>query len=58
MTFAVTAERTLTRDSSGDSGTEVMMRLGLKNLGEFQTSGINLGSSGSGDDEEADTTNP
>ena len=44
VTFLVTGQRTLTRDSSGDSGTEIMMRLGLKNLGEFQTSGFSVGS--------------
>lgn len=36
--LSVAAERSLTRDSSGDSGTEIMMRLGLKNIGSFQTS--------------------
>lgn len=40
--FSATARRNLTHDSSGDSGTEVMFRVGLKNIGEFQTSGINL----------------
>lgn len=44
VTFLVTGQRTLTRDSSGDSGTEIMMRVGLKNLGEFQTSGFSVGS--------------
>ncbi len=43
MTFALTTERTLTTSSSGDSGTQIMARIGLKNLGEFQTSGIKLG---------------
>ncbi len=52
LTFGVTAERNLTQDSSGDSGTEIMMRLGLKNLGEFQTSGINLGRSDDSNDSE------
>lgn len=36
LSFSATAERNLTTDSSGDSGTEVMVRLGLKGLGEFQ----------------------
>lgn len=49
MTFSLMAERNLTDDSSGDSGTEVMMRIGLKNLGAFQTSGINIGGSESSD---------
>ena len=44
VNFLVTGQRTLTNDSSGDSGTEIMMRLGLKNLGEFETSGFTLGS--------------
>ncbi len=43
VNFLVTGQRTLTRDSTGDSGTKIMMRLGLKNLGEFQTSGFTLG---------------
>ena len=42
VNFSATATRTLTRDSSGDSGTEIMFRIGLKNLGEFQTSGLSL----------------
>lgn len=45
LTLSVTGQRTLTQDSSGDSGTEFMIRLGLKNLGEFQTSGVKLGES-------------
>ena len=44
VNFLVSARRNLTRDSSGDSGTEVMLRLGLKNLGEFETSGFSIGS--------------
>lgn len=52
LTFGLTTERTLTNDSSGDSGTEIMLRIGLKNLGEFQTSGIELGGGSSDDDEE------
>jgi len=39
VTFLVGGERQLTNDSTGDSGTEIMMRIGLKNLGEFATSG-------------------
>ena len=35
-------QRNLTDDSSGISSTVVVFRLGLKNLGEFSTSGINL----------------
>lgn len=54
MTFGLTAQRTLTSDSSGDSGTEIMLRVGFKNLGEFETSGISLGSSSSRDDDNDD----
>jgi LPS-assembly protein len=43
MTVSLTGQRTLTDGSSGDSGTEILLRLGLKNLGEFQTSGVSLG---------------
>jgi len=38
VSFAATVERNITSDVSGDSGTEVMFRIGLKGLGEFQTS--------------------
>lgn len=44
VNFLISGQRTLTRDSSGDSGTEIMMRLGLKNLGEFETTAFTLGS--------------
>jgi LPS-assembly protein len=37
LSASVTAERNLTSDSSGDSGTDVMFRIGLKGLGEFQS---------------------
>lgn len=46
MTFALTAERTLTEDTTGDSDTEILLRIGLKNLGEFESSGISIGGSG------------
>ncbi len=45
LTFSATIERNLTTDVSGDRGSELMLRLGLKNLGEFATSGIGLSSS-------------
>ena len=45
VTLSAIAERTLTSDSSGDSDTKIMFRLGLKNLGEFETSGVSLGQS-------------
>lgn len=37
LSASVTAERNLTSDSSGDSGTDVMFRIGLKGLGEFES---------------------
>ncbi|MFA5592006.1 MAG: LPS assembly protein LptD [Micavibrio sp.] len=43
LDFTLTTQRTLTRDYTGDSGTEIMFRIGLKNLGEFQSSGIGIG---------------
>lgn len=38
MFLSIAAERSLTRDSSGDSGTDIMLRLGLKHIGSFETS--------------------
>lgn len=38
--WSVTGERNLTRDASGDSSTEVLFRIGLKNLGEFEESSL------------------
>lgn len=43
MTFALTTQRILTNNSTGDVNTLIMLRIGFKNLGEFQTSGINIG---------------
>lgn len=43
LSFSTTAQRTLTTDSSGDSGTDVTFRIGLKGLGEFQSSGGSFG---------------
>ena len=43
ITLSALAQRSLTRNSSGDSGTEILFRVGLKNLGEFETSAISLG---------------
>lgn len=54
LTFSAQAQRNLTTDSSGESSTELMLRLGLKNLGEFQTSGISL-SSGTGSSDSTQT---
>ena len=36
--FSASARRNLTRDSSGDSGTNIMLRLGLKGIGNSETS--------------------
>ncbi|MEM6780898.1 MAG: LPS assembly protein LptD, partial [Pseudomonadota bacterium] len=42
FSLAASAQRTLTTDSSGDSGTEIFFRIGLKTLGEFETSGLSV----------------
>ncbi len=44
LSWSVTGERNLTDDSSGDSNTEILFRIGLKNLGEFESSGLRLDS--------------
>lgn len=44
VNFNFSATRKLINESTGDSGTQVFMRIGLKNLGEFETSNISLGS--------------
>lgn len=43
VSVSVTGQRNLTDDSSGDSSTEVFLRIGLKNLGEIETSGVQIG---------------
>ncbi len=43
VSLSLVGNRTLTEDSSGDSGTEVFLRVGFKNLGELQTAGVQLG---------------
>ena len=45
VSVSLIGERNLTDEASGDSGTEIMFRIGLKNLGEFQTSGVQIGGS-------------
>ncbi len=35
--------KTLTDDASGDSATEIFLRVGFKNLGEFAASGLEVG---------------
>ncbi len=49
-TIGATVERELTRNETGDNDTEIMLRIGLKNLGEFETSGLSIG----GDDDDSD----
>lgn len=43
VNLSLAGNRTLTNDFSGDSGTEIMLRLGLKNLGDIETSGLSFG---------------
>jgi LPS-assembly protein len=43
LTFSATLNRNLTSEASGESGSELMLRIGFKNLGEFETSGISVG---------------
>lgn len=42
-TLGATLERDFTRSETGNSDTALMVRIGLKNLGEFETSGLSLG---------------
>lgn len=46
ISMSLTGQRNLTDEASGDSGTEVFFRIGLKNLGEFQSSGLTFGGAG------------
>lgn len=57
LNWSLSAVRNLTDDASGDSSTELLLRIGLKNLGEFQTSGIELASTGTDDDATSNTSN-
>ncbi len=43
ISLSMVGQRTLTDDASGDSGTELFLRVGFKNLGEFNASGLQLG---------------
>ncbi|GJL84922.1 MAG: LPS-assembly protein LptD [Micavibrio sp.] len=45
VSLGLTGQRNLTDDSSGDSDTEIVFRIGLKNLGEFEASGLRVDSS-------------
>ncbi|MDH5723371.1 MAG: LPS assembly protein LptD [Alphaproteobacteria bacterium] len=42
ISWSVVGNRTLTEEGSGDNGTEILFSIGLKNLGEFQTSSFSL----------------
>lgn len=41
LSFSLTGERELVDDATGDGGTEILFRIGLKNLGEFLQSTYN-----------------
>jgi len=45
ISLSLIGQRNLTDNSSGNSGTEIFFRIGLKNLGEFKSTGVQLGSS-------------
>lgn len=57
LNWSLSAVRNLTDDASGDSSTELLLRIGLKNLGEFQTSGIELASTRTNDSDDQNTIN-
>ena len=60
MNFSLIGERTLTEERTGDSETEILLRIGFKNLGEFRSSGISLGGgsdSAEEDEEQEDIRN-
>ncbi len=44
ISVSLTAERNLVDEFSGESDTEILMRIGFKNLGEFQASGLRVDS--------------
>ncbi len=54
VSYSLSAQRNLTSDSSGDSGTQILMRIGLKTLGEFETSAFTIGGSDGNDDDDDD----
>ncbi|MBK6897347.1 MAG: LPS-assembly protein LptD [Alphaproteobacteria bacterium] len=54
FTWSVTGRRNLTEDSSGDNGTEVLFKIGLKNLGEFEASGLKLSSDNGSEEKEGE----
>lgn len=44
ISLSLTGQRNLTDDATGDSDTEIIFRIGLKNLGEFAASGLRVDS--------------
>lgn len=44
VSLGIGGERRVTNDLSGDSDTSILVRIGLRNLGDFQTSNISIGS--------------
>ena len=42
VSWRLSAERNLTDDASGENDTEIYFRIGLKNLGEFEKSGLDI----------------
>jgi LPS-assembly protein len=49
FSFALEGARNLIREESGESGTVLMLRLGLRNLGEFATPKIKFGATSQND---------
>ncbi|MEM6811022.1 MAG: LPS assembly protein LptD [Pseudomonadota bacterium] len=45
VSFGIGGDRKLTSDATGDSSTTILFRIGLKNLGNFETGGFSLGDS-------------
>lgn len=43
ISLSLMGNKTLTDDASGDSATEIFLRIGFKNLGEFAASGLEVG---------------
>jgi LPS-assembly protein len=54
VSFSTTANRNLTTESSGDSGTEITFRFGLKNIGEFEGTSIDLSGLGKTSEDDVD----
>lgn len=42
VSLSLTGQRSLTDDTTGDSDNEIMLRVGLKNLGQFETSRLRV----------------